>query len=176
MYNFSEFYIGGEWVEPAQPRSLAVTDPASEQQIGTISLGTAADVDRAVAAARAAFPAFAVSSRDERIDLLDRITDAYKKRYADIAAAISAEMGAPIALATNAQSAMGIAYSAEVCIRGRIGRHPDSSRAGWCMWPDNAVELADQSNRMQSCTGSGGRLHDGIEAERNCAARRCHSG
>ncbi len=110
MYNFSEFYIGGEWVEPAQPRSLAVTDPASEQQIGTISLGTAADVDRAVAAARAAFPAFSVSSRDERIDLLDRITDAYKKRYADVAAAISAEMGAPIALATNAQAAMGIAH------------------------------------------------------------------
>ncbi len=110
MYNFRKFYIGGEWVDPDQPREVEVIDPATEQQIGTISLGAAADVDRAVAAARQAFPAFASSSREERLELLGRILTVYKKRYADVAGAICAEMGAPIALATNAQAAMGLAH------------------------------------------------------------------
>ncbi len=110
MYDYRQFYIDGEWVGPATPNELGVVDPATEAVIGKIALGAAGDVDRAVTAARAALPAFAQTSRKERLALLEQILDAYRKRYDEFARAISDEMGAPMWLATRAQAAMGVAH------------------------------------------------------------------
>ena len=107
MRNMLEFYIGGEWVEPVEPRQLDVINPATEEVAGRISLGCRADVDRAVAAAVKAFPAFAATSRAERIELLESIVAEFGKRHDEIAAAITEEMGAPALFARNEQAASG---------------------------------------------------------------------
>ena len=108
LYEFRKFFIGGQWVDPAEPRDLAVINPATEEPCGVISLGGAADVDRAVAAARKALTGYSQSSRQERLELIDAFIAAYKARYDDMAAAITAEMGAPARLSTKAQAAMGV--------------------------------------------------------------------
>jgi len=110
MRDYLKFYIGGKWVEPAQPKTLEVINPATETVCGHISLGSAADVDRAVKAAREAFKTFSQTSREERIGLLERIVAEYEKRREDIAKAITEEMGAPVWLAQRAQAAMGAAH------------------------------------------------------------------
>ena len=106
-----QFYIGGQWVEPSSAARREVINPATEAPAGVIAMGAAADVDRAVAAAKAAFPAFAATTREERLDLIARIGVAYKKRFDDMAKAISAEMGAPFKmLASGAQAASGLGH------------------------------------------------------------------
>ena len=110
MRNYRKFYIDGAWVDPAVPKTLAVINPATERPAGEISLGSGADVDRAVAAAQRAFEGFSRTGREERIALLGRIVEVYKSRYADVAAAITEEMGAPAALSQNAQAAIGIGH------------------------------------------------------------------
>jgi aldehyde dehydrogenase (NAD+) len=110
MRNYLKFYIGGAWVDPVTPKTLDVINPATEGVAGRISLGAAADVDKAVAAAKAAFPAFSRTSREERMELLERIIAEYQKRYADMAEAITEEMGAPGWLSQRAQAAMGIGH------------------------------------------------------------------
>ncbi|HVR48519.1 MAG TPA: aldehyde dehydrogenase family protein, partial [Pseudorhodoferax sp.] len=113
MRDYLKFYIDGQWVDPVDPggaKRIDVINPATEQPAGRISLGGAGDVDRAVKAARKAFASYSRSSVDERVALLERIIVEYKKRYADMAAAITEEMGAPAALARDAQAAMGIAH------------------------------------------------------------------
>src|SRR5262245_49369059 len=116
MVNNLKFYIDGAWVDPVAPRTLDVINPANEAPVATISLGSAADVDRAVKAARAAFPAYARTGKAERIALLQRIIGEYQKRYDDIARAISAEMGAPAWLATKAQAATGLAHANQMIV------------------------------------------------------------
>ena len=106
-----QFYIGGQWVEPSSAARREVINPATEAPVGVIAMGAAADVDRAVAAAKAAFPAFSATTREERLDLIARIGVAYKKRFDDMAKAISAEMGAPFKmLASGAQAASGLGH------------------------------------------------------------------
>ena len=100
------------WVQPATSATLDVINPATEQTVATIALGTQADVDRAVAAARAAFDGFAATSREERIALLERILQVYEARSADLARAVSAEMGAPAGLAAAAQVPIGYGHFA----------------------------------------------------------------
>ncbi len=107
-YEYRKFFIGGEWVDPVEPRELAVINPATEEPGGAISLGGAADVDRAVAAARTAFAGYSQTGKRERLELIDSFIAAYKSRYNDIADAITAEMGAPRSLSTKAQAAMGV--------------------------------------------------------------------
>ncbi len=102
-----QFYIDGDWVDPVEPRTLEVVNPADETVCGHISLGSAADVDRAVAAAVRAFPAYSSTTREERMDLLAAILDEFAKRHDDIAAAIMEEMGAPWKLARDEQAASG---------------------------------------------------------------------
>ena len=114
MAHEKQFYINGEWVEPSGSATLEVIDPSTEEAIATIALGTAADVDRAVAAARAAFPAYAATTREERLALMRRVLEVYKSRYADIADTLSREMGAPKKLAHTAQAAMGTAHLAKM--------------------------------------------------------------
>ena len=109
-----EFYIDGQWVKPSGSRTLGVIDPSNEEVFATIALGEQADVDKAVAAARAAFPAFAATSKAERLALMRRLAEAYKKRYDDIANILSREMGAPKELAHRAQAAMGTAHLAKM--------------------------------------------------------------
>ncbi|RZK01210.1 MAG: aldehyde dehydrogenase family protein [Novosphingobium sp.] len=103
-------FIGGVWVESQGGTRHEVINPATEEACTVITLGTAADVDAAVKAARAAFPAFAATSVDERLALLDRVIEVYKARLGDVAQAISEEMGAPISFATAAQAPTGIGH------------------------------------------------------------------
>jgi len=102
-----QFYIDGAWTDPIQAREFDVVDPADETAFTRISLGSAADVDRAVAAARRAFESYGRSSRQQRLELLAAILASYEKRQDELAQAISREMGAPITLARRAHVAAG---------------------------------------------------------------------
>ncbi len=102
-----QFYVDGQWVDPIEPRTLDVVNPATEEVYGRISIGSAADVDVAVAAANRAFETFSQTCRDERIDLLQAILDVFVRRADEVAEAIMDEMGAPWGLAKYAQAASG---------------------------------------------------------------------
>ena len=108
MREVLKFYIDGQWVDPAQPKTLDVINPATEEVCGHVSAGSAADVDRAVAAARKAFKAWRKTSREERLKLLNRIVEAFGERVGDMAKAITEEMGAPAWLAQGTQAPIGI--------------------------------------------------------------------
>jgi aldehyde dehydrogenase (NAD+) len=110
MRDYLKFLIDGEWVDPVELKALDVINPATEQVCGHIALGGAADVDKAVKAARKAFKTFSKTTREERVDLLERIVAAYKARLGDLAAAITEEMGAPTFLANRAQAPAGLGH------------------------------------------------------------------
>jgi aldehyde dehydrogenase (NAD+) len=110
--DYLQFYIDGQWVDPVTPKTLDVINPANEEVCGRISLGSAEDVDRAVKAARRAFETWSVTSREERVAVLERIVAEYQKRFDDMAKAITEEMGAPAWLAQRAQAAIGIGHLA----------------------------------------------------------------
>lgn len=116
MLRKTDFYIDGKWVAPVTPRELDVINPADEQPFATISLGSKADVDKAVAAARRAFGTWSCVRHEERLAAVERLLEAYKARMADMAQAISREMGAPIRLATESQATAG-AYHIKNFIR-----------------------------------------------------------
>ena len=107
MKEHLKFYINGEWVDPVTPKTLDVINPATEEAIATISMGSAADVDKAVAAAKAAFETFGRTTPAERVELFGSILAEYTKRFDEIAETISAEMGAPIWLSRAAQATTG---------------------------------------------------------------------
>jgi len=113
MREYKQFYINGEWVAPSAPNDFEVFDPATEEVCATISLGNESDVDKAVAAAKAAFETFSQTSIEERVALLERICVIYQRRLGDIAEAIRLEMGAPIKLASTAQAFAGLGHIAE---------------------------------------------------------------
>ena len=102
MKDLRQFYINGQWVNPVQANDLHVENPANEEMVATISLGAAADVESAVAAAKAAFPVYSKFSVDERIALMEKLLQIYMDRYDEMAAVISMEMGAPISFASAA--------------------------------------------------------------------------
>jgi aldehyde dehydrogenase (NAD+) len=110
MEDHLKFYIDGKWVDPATPKTEEVINPSNEEAFARISMGSKADVDKAVAAARRAFETFSQTTREERVALLEKIVAVYQKRYADIVKAISMEMGAPLSLSQNAQAAIGIGH------------------------------------------------------------------
>ena len=107
MKDLRKFYINGQWVDPLVSNDLAVENPATEESIATISLGAAADVYAAIAAAKAAFPSYSQVSVDERIALMENLLKIYMDRYEEMAVAISMEMGAPISFASAAQADTG---------------------------------------------------------------------
>jgi aldehyde dehydrogenase (NAD+) len=109
-----QFYIDGKWVSPIQGRELAVSNPATEEAIAIISLGGAADIDKAVAAARRAFESYSETPVEQRLALLKRIIEVYQARIGEMAATISEEMGAPIWLAEAAQAPAGLAHFLEI--------------------------------------------------------------
>jgi aldehyde dehydrogenase (NAD+) len=96
MKEYRKFYIDGEWVDPLASTDFEVVNPATEEAFATLALGSAKDVDRAVKAARAAFPAFSATSKEDRIFLLERIADAIAARKPQIAAAVTQELGTPV--------------------------------------------------------------------------------
>ena len=108
--SLKQFYINGEWVDPVKPETLDVINPATEEAVASISVGSAADVDKAVAAAKAAFPKHAATPVAERLELMTEIREIYKKRFDDIADAIQTEMGAPSYLARGAQAMVGLGH------------------------------------------------------------------
>lgn len=105
-----QFYIDGQWINASGTRTHDVINPATEQVVATIALGEQADVDRAVAAAKAASESFSQTTKEERLALLGKIMDAYKARLGDIASAVSSEMGAPLTLAQRAQAPAGLGH------------------------------------------------------------------
>jgi aldehyde dehydrogenase (NAD+) len=110
MYDCSRHYIDGEWATPADASIHDIINPATEQSIGKVAYGAAGDVDRAAAAARAAFAEFSRWTVPQRLDLLKGIVDVYKTRWNDIADAITAEMGAPAAFSQRAQTGSGLGH------------------------------------------------------------------
>ncbi|MGR4889442.1 aldehyde dehydrogenase family protein [Sphingopyxis sp. LARHCG72] len=110
MREHLKFYIDGQWVDPAEQWTLNVENPATEETVGRIALGSATDVDRAVKAARNAFASWSQTSREDRLAVLGRIVEEYKARFDDLAAAITEEMGAPTFLAQRAQAPIGLGH------------------------------------------------------------------
>src|ERR1700737_2413824 len=108
MVNRMQFYIDGGWVDPAVKKSTPVVNPATEEAMYEVALGSKADVDKAVAAARRAFESFSQTSREERVALLGKIIEVYKTRMKDIGAAVSDEMGAPLPMAERLQAGAGL--------------------------------------------------------------------
>ena len=114
MKECRQFYIDGKWVNPTKARDFEVINPASEEPIATISLGGASDVDKAVAAAKRAFESYSETTVEERLALLRRIIEVYKAKSAEMAEAISQEMGCPISLSRAAQAPAGLGHLSEI--------------------------------------------------------------
>ena len=110
MSNQRRFYIDGEWVDPVEPGDLEVINPATEKPVATISLGSAADINLAVDAARRAFESYATTTPADRLDLLQNILTIYKRRYDEMAELISLELGAPISMSQRSQAACGTGH------------------------------------------------------------------
>ncbi len=110
MENKKNFYIDGKWVTPKSKEEIKVINPATEENCAVISLGNKDDVNHAVSAAKKTYSSWAFSSKDERIKLLEKLYENYKKRWADIAKAITTEMGAPKDFATKLQAGTGAAH------------------------------------------------------------------
>ncbi|MDA9848969.1 aldehyde dehydrogenase family protein [Luminiphilus sp.] len=110
MENLQKFYINGAWVSPDSTATMPVINPANEEIIATVALGNAVDVDRAVAAASQAFATFSMTSKQERLALLERIKQVTEARFEDLAQAMREEMGAPITFAREAQADAAIGH------------------------------------------------------------------
>jgi aldehyde dehydrogenase (NAD+) len=110
MLILNKFYIDGAWVDPASDTTMPIMNPATEAQIGTVNLGNAEDVDRAVAAAKRAFETFSMTSKEERLTLLEKLRVETKARLGDLAAAMTAEMGAPATMSLEVQAESGLGH------------------------------------------------------------------
>jgi len=113
MSDYRKFYIDGQWVDPAKPHDFPVINPATEEPIATISLGSSSDVDAAVESAKKAFVSYSATTREERLDLLKRVISVYKEKGEQLAETITSEMGAPISLSLKAQVPAGLAHLLE---------------------------------------------------------------
>src|SRR6478736_6027673 len=112
MVNRMQFYIDGAWVDPVVKKSTPVVNPATEDAMYEVALGSKADLDKAVAAARRAFETYSQTSREERVALLTKVMEVYKTRMKDIGAAVSDEMGAPLPMAEKLQAGAGLGHIA----------------------------------------------------------------
>ena len=114
MKDCRHFYIDGKWVEPVVHHDRPIINPATERPIGMVSLASAADVDKAVAAAKGAFPSYAETTIPERIALLQRVIQIYRSKMSELAESISLEMGCPISLSRAAQAPVGLGHLIEI--------------------------------------------------------------
>ena len=110
MKNLQKFYINGKWVKPNSTKTMAVLNPATEDLIGEIILGNSEDVDMAVSAAKNAFNSFSKTSKNDRLELLNKIRQISEKRFEDLANAMTSEMGAPHRMAREAQADAAIGH------------------------------------------------------------------
>ena len=170
LQSLRNFYINGTWVAPAEANDFDVIDPSTEEVCAVISLGAQADTDAAVAAANAAFPAWSMSSKEERIAVVERILEAYMARADDMAAAISTEMGAPIDMAKAQQVPAGMGHIKNFLRAAKafeferpLGDHAPTDRiryeaVGVCglitpwNWPMNQVTLKVIPGILAGCT------------------------
>ncbi len=170
MLDKKNFYINGAWVKPNSSEEIKVIDPATEENCAVITLGNKTDVDMAVNAAKEAYESWAFSSKDERIGLLEKLYENYKKRWADIAEAITLEMGAPKDFATKLQAGTGashiksfIRYLKNFEFEKPLGDHAPNQRLiyepkGVCAlitpwnWPMNQVCLKVMPAIASGCT------------------------
>jgi aldehyde dehydrogenase (NAD+) len=114
MKNCRQFYVDGKWVDPSRANDFWVINPATEEPIATISLGSPADVDRAVAAAKRAFESYSETTLDARLTFLRTIIEVYRQRIEEMADTISQEMGSPVGLSRGAQAPAGLAHLSEI--------------------------------------------------------------
>src|ERR1700748_2241086 len=112
MVNRMQFYIDGAWVDPVVKKSTPVVNPATEEAMYEVALGSKAYVDKAVVAAKRAFNSYSQTSREERVALLTKIIDIYKGRMKELGAAVSDEMGAPLPMAEKLQAGAGLGHIA----------------------------------------------------------------
>ncbi len=170
MLDKKNFYINGQWVKPNSSEEINVIDPATEDNCAVITLGNKNDVDMAVKAAKEAYEYWAFSSKEERIGLLEKLYENYKKRWADIAEAITLEMGAPKDFATKLQAGTGashiksfIRYLKNFEFEKPLGEHAPNQRLiyepkGVCAlitpwnWPMNQVCLKVMPAIASGCT------------------------
>ena len=170
MENKKKFYINGQWVDPKSKEEINVVNPANEENCAVISLGNKDDVNEAVSAAKKAYSTWAFSTKDERIKLLEKLYENYKKRWADIADAITTEMGAPKDFATKLQAGTGAAhlksfirYLKNFEFEKPLGEHAPNQRLiyepkGVCAlitpwnWPMNQVCLKVMPAIASGCT------------------------
>jgi len=170
MENKKNFYINGKWVTPKSKEEIKVIDPATEENCAVITLGNKDDVNDAVNAAKKAYNSWAFSSKEERITLLEKLYENYKKRWADIANAITIEMGAPKDFATKLQAGTGAAhlksfirYLKNFEFEKPLGEHAPNQRLiyepkGVCAlitpwnWPMNQVCLKVMPAIASGCT------------------------
>ncbi len=170
MENKKNFYIDGNWVTPKSKEEIKVINPATEENCAVISLGNKDDVNHAVSAAKKAYSSWAFSSKEERIKLLEKLYENYKKRWADIAEAITTEMGAPKDFATKLQAGTGAAhlksfirYLKNFEFEKPLGEHAPNQRLiyepkGICAlitpwnWPMNQVCLKVMPAIASGCT------------------------
>ena len=170
MENKKNFYIDGKWVVPKSNQEIKVINPATEENCAVISLGNKEDIDYAVSSAKKAYSTWAFSSKEERISLLEKLYENYKKRWADIAAAITTEMGAPKDFATKLQAGTGAAhlksfirYLKNFEFEKPLGEHAPNQRLiyepkGVCAlitpwnWPMNQVCLKVAPALASGCT------------------------
>ncbi|WP_440618140.1 aldehyde dehydrogenase family protein [Candidatus Pelagibacter sp. HIMB1493] len=170
MLDKKNFYINGAWVKPNSAEEIKVINPATEENCAVITLGNKVDVDLAVSAAKDANESWAFSSKEERITLLEKLYENYKKRWADIAEAITLEMGAPKDFATKLQAGTGashiksfIRYLKNFEFEKPLGEHAPNQRLiyepkGVCAlitpwnWPMNQVCLKVMPAIAAGCT------------------------
>ena len=170
MENKKNFYIDGKWVVPKSNQEIKVINPATEENCAVISLGNKEDIDYAVSSAKKAYSTWAFSPKEERIRLLEKLYENYKKRWADIAAAITTEMGAPKDFATKLQAGTGAAhlksfirYLKNFEFEKPLGEHAPNQRLiyepkGVCAlitpwnWPMNQVCLKVAPALASGCT------------------------
>lgn len=110
MLDKRKFYINGEWVAPLAANDLEVLNPATEKPVAVIAMGTAADIDRAVAAAKTAFAGYSRTSVEERLALLEKLLAIYKRRYEEMAQTITLELGAPLTMSREQQADVGVGH------------------------------------------------------------------
>ena len=170
MENKKNFYIDGKWVAPKGKEEIKVINPATEENCAVISLGNKEDIDMAVKSAKKAYESWSFSTKDERIKLLEKLYENYKKRWADIADAITTEMGAPKDFATKLQAGTGAAhlksfikYLKNFEFEKPLGEHAPNQRLiyepkGVCAlitpwnWPMNQVCLKVMPALASGCT------------------------
>ncbi len=170
MINKKQFYIDGQWVNPKSSQEIKVINPANEQECAVISLGNKEDVNLAVTAAKKAFASWSFSTKEQRIELLEKLYENYKKRWNDIAEAITLEMGAPKDFSNQLQAGTGashiksfIGYLKNFEFEKPLGEHAPNQRLiyepkGVCAlitpwnWPMNQVCLKVVPALASGCT------------------------